>query len=69
MWQAATPRQLFFLVAGSELTGSASKTVTRLGHFVHCCWDMREAAAKLPGYKSFPTPHRLKMSHLVQRTS
>lgn len=37
----------FPFTAGSELTGSASKNVTQLGHFVCYCWDMREAAVRL----------------------
>lgn len=37
----------FPFTAGSELTGSASKNVTQLGHFVLYCWDMREPAALL----------------------
>lgn len=37
----------FPFIAGSELTGSASKNVTQLGHFECYCWDMRESAVLL----------------------
>lgn len=51
----------FPFTAGSELTGSASKNVTQLGHFVCYCWDMK-GGCSTAGYRSSlmlsPFPNR-----------